>query len=319
MSNASAAKQLSAPKFYLKVIIGPDEGFVYKIKKPKIFIGRGDDNDLALQDSRVSRQHAMIEFTSKGILVTDLGSSTGIMLNGKNVKEGYLSPGAVLQIGDSQLKFEVRQGEAAPPALVNAAEMPTAQEPSYRNEPTSSSQGNPLVVITLLTGLGIGGVQYYKNKNQENSAEPTPIRNDVAIQEEIDAAKKRQDDMIRLQNTQGKQTQQYIESQSSFVKGFRDYREGQYKRALISLSAALALYPEHELAQRYYQASKRKLDELVQVSLLEGKRAQEKNQYKAAASAYRNVMVLIEDESNKNYQEARERYNEIQWILKGAF
>jgi pSer/pThr/pTyr-binding forkhead associated (FHA) protein len=52
--------------------------------KGKITIGRTDDNDIVLHESRVSRKHASIEFKKPSYVLSDLGSSNGTFLN--NVK-----------------------------------------------------------------------------------------------------------------------------------------------------------------------------------------------------------------------------------------
>lgn len=56
-------------------------------------IGRADDNDIVISESRVSRKHAVIGFNKPGFVLTDLGSSNGTFLNG--VKMAPRQPAAL--------------------------------------------------------------------------------------------------------------------------------------------------------------------------------------------------------------------------------
>lgn len=65
-----------------------------------LLIGRLPDNHLALNHGSVSRRHARIAVTNKGVLIEDLGSQNGSTINGKPVKgETPLRPGDVVRIG----------------------------------------------------------------------------------------------------------------------------------------------------------------------------------------------------------------------------
>ncbi|MCS7033336.1 MAG: ATPase, T2SS/T4P/T4SS family [Phycisphaerae bacterium] len=64
-----------------------------------ITIGRGPDNGVVLGDDMASRKHAVIERTSDGWRVRDLGSSNGTRVNGQIVKISPLRPGDAIQIG----------------------------------------------------------------------------------------------------------------------------------------------------------------------------------------------------------------------------
>jgi hypothetical protein len=50
--------------------------------KGKISIGRSDDNNIIIAESRVSRRHAIIEFKKPQFVIGDVGSSNGTFLNG---------------------------------------------------------------------------------------------------------------------------------------------------------------------------------------------------------------------------------------------
>ncbi|HRK30402.1 MAG TPA: ATPase, T2SS/T4P/T4SS family [Tepidisphaeraceae bacterium] len=70
-----------------------------------ISVGRGADNMLVLVDNMASRAHCVIERTSDGWRVRDLGSSNGTRLNGQIIKSSPLKPGDAIQIGKTTIKL----------------------------------------------------------------------------------------------------------------------------------------------------------------------------------------------------------------------
>jgi general secretion pathway protein E len=69
--------------------------------KQAITVGRAPDNVLVLSDNLASRAHCVIEKTSDGWRVRDLGSSNGTRLNGQPIKLSPFKPGDKLQIGQT--------------------------------------------------------------------------------------------------------------------------------------------------------------------------------------------------------------------------
>mmetsp|Transcript_17022 Transcript_17022/g.23813 ORF Transcript_17022/g.23813 Transcript_17022/m.23813 type:complete len:758 (+) Transcript_17022:55-2328(+) len=74
-----------------------------------ITIGRDKSNYVVIEDSRVSRSHARVEYSATQCEYIDLGSSCGSKLNGKNVLRAKLKPGDLIEIGMSVLIFRVRK------------------------------------------------------------------------------------------------------------------------------------------------------------------------------------------------------------------
>jgi hypothetical protein len=103
------------------------------------------------------------------------------------------------------------------------------------------------------------------------------------------------------------------------VRGFRDYRKGQYERSMVSFQACLALNPEHVLCNRYIRLSQRKFDELVQNQVVLGRKYRDQNQYQACRASFRNVMVMVKDANSKIYQEAKANYDACNAFVEGRY
>jgi hypothetical protein len=71
-------------------------------------IGRSRDCDIVLSDGNVSRRHAEVVSTPEGWAVKDLGSTNGVLLNGRRVEgSGPLRPGDRIELGTTELRFEL--------------------------------------------------------------------------------------------------------------------------------------------------------------------------------------------------------------------
>ena len=72
-------------------------------------VGRSRDCDIVLEDAGVSRRHAEIRPAADGWTIADLGSTNGIVLNGRAVRSRHpLRPGDRIELGSTQITFEVR-------------------------------------------------------------------------------------------------------------------------------------------------------------------------------------------------------------------
>ena len=81
-------------------------GTSYAVLRSPTRVGRLPDNDIVLMDRRVSRHHA--EFVQKGgrWIVRDNGSTNGIAVNGKVVREAMLKPGDTISLGGVEVDWE---------------------------------------------------------------------------------------------------------------------------------------------------------------------------------------------------------------------
>ena len=71
-----------------------------------VTIGRGDSNDICLDDPAVSRRHAVIEKLAAGWSIQDVGSLNGTFVNGAMLERPRpLYSGDEIVIGDTQLIY----------------------------------------------------------------------------------------------------------------------------------------------------------------------------------------------------------------------
>ena len=69
-------------------------------------VGRASGNEIPLSDPSVSNRHCIFILDGSDVIVRDLNSSNGTLVNGQSVSEAILQPGDVIQVGVVQMKFE---------------------------------------------------------------------------------------------------------------------------------------------------------------------------------------------------------------------
>jgi adenylate cyclase len=131
------------------IISSPDgKNGILELNKPLITVGRGNANDLVLNDGSVSRFHAVVKLRENSIFIADRGSTNGIVLNDAKIsKETELKDGDVALVGLYRLRLEnvddkglqVRRGEW--PSTLNNIMRDRAQQPVLpRSSDTHSNE-----------------------------------------------------------------------------------------------------------------------------------------------------------------------------------
>jgi hypothetical protein len=82
-------------------------GTMIRMTKGRVVFGR-TDADVAIEDDRISRKHAVIDAISReNIYLRDLASTNGTYLNGQRVTTSKLRDGDQIRIGNSTLRFHI--------------------------------------------------------------------------------------------------------------------------------------------------------------------------------------------------------------------
>lgn len=127
-----------------------------EIPEGDFVIGRSPECQLALDDARVSRRHAVLRATTGGVLVEDLGSRNGVSVNGAKISGQQLcTDGDRVTIGSQEMLIYrggsgnhrqtlTVQGGAhtlaeIPVEAVRAARAARSSSPHLENDPTRGS------------------------------------------------------------------------------------------------------------------------------------------------------------------------------------
>lgn len=323
----------------LKYKITLKSGEVLTFDKPVVTIGRDPENDISFEhDPKVSRHHAEIRAHLGRLLIKNVSDKNFMVVGGERLDEAVIDARLVVYLGDQTLEIEPEiapiQGVAKEvvlkPALVKPSSArvsnvshnyappqhhpgPVKKQRTYRPK-QSSSRMNFYAIIAV---IGIGA--YWLLSGPTGVKKSDKIRMDSDILQTMQQSDLNIKEIERRMENKGEQTLQFKTAQEHYIRGFRDYRNGQYARALQSFQASLSFYPSHELARKYYDLSRRKFDEMVQMHMTRGRQYRGKNNWRLCQSSFAAAMVMLKDPNDKKYQEARTLYNECKLMNEDRY
>lgn len=107
VQRARSAQPASAT---LTVVAGSENGRRFTLPSDgKARMGRGLDNELVIEDPRVSRQHAELYLRGNEWYLRDLDSTNGTFVNGYGIRERALESGDRVSLGGAELVFHTRR------------------------------------------------------------------------------------------------------------------------------------------------------------------------------------------------------------------
>ncbi|MDN8613406.1 FHA domain-containing protein [Variovorax ginsengisoli] len=68
-------------------------------------VGRGTTNDVIVDSSQASRDHAVIDVEHAFVTITDLGSRNGTFVNDVQIQSQVLADGDLIRLGSYAIKF----------------------------------------------------------------------------------------------------------------------------------------------------------------------------------------------------------------------
>ncbi|TGO05065.1 FhaA domain-containing protein [Serinibacter arcticus] len=89
------------------------DGKRYLLTSETTVLGRGNESDIVVDDTGVSRRHVEIRRTPRGVVVTDLGSTNGTFVEGNRITAATLVDGNTVTMGRTRLLFYSGEGTDA--------------------------------------------------------------------------------------------------------------------------------------------------------------------------------------------------------------
>ncbi len=173
------------PWGWLEYRSGNFQGQKLALKRSIITIGRGEENDIWLDDDMVSRNHAELAWDKGVAYITDCDSLNGLMLNGKRMRgTDIVGPDALLEIGSHRLLFTLAEyaatsGEQEDPLshhIWHSAEALQTPSEKFEKLPMTQALSDGLIVSPQL------------NQEQRQPTKPGDTPSDLEAQDtaEID-------------------------------------------------------------------------------------------------------------------------------------
>lgn len=135
-TNAPKPVNFIMPRLTIAVPDKVAQPYRFSLDRQIVYFGRGDDNDIHIDSPSVSSEHAVMERIIGGYILTDLGSTNGIKLNGERVNKIHLRNDQNIHIGDAEFTFQLSDEEMS--AL--RKEDPTSHLPPIDEPPPPQKQ-----------------------------------------------------------------------------------------------------------------------------------------------------------------------------------
>lgn len=159
----------------VKIIIIKEDKPIQQLlmQQAKLSIGRRAECDISIKDPAVSGNHAEIEYVGNGYILRDLGSTNGVHVKGRQIKEHALKDEDLVTIGEHQLRVMIPDNSPPPtePQTEPVVEDLNRDVTEVRAAPVTNQTdgylkyivgGEPGQVVKLqdsLTTVGVPGVQ----------------------------------------------------------------------------------------------------------------------------------------------------------------
>jgi len=185
---ATVSDRFASQEFSLVLVNGPQSGQSFPIGQ-SLRIGKAPDNDVVLDHPTVSRNHLNVRRQGDHFLVQDLGSTNGTFIDGAQIKEGFLRAGALLEVGDVQLRFQpmLKSLEVSPTADNRLGDLVGASVPMrqifaliQRIAPTDST-----LLLIGETGCGKGAAARTIHKLSPRATGPFVIFDCASVSENL--------------------------------------------------------------------------------------------------------------------------------------
>ncbi len=98
------------------VPLSPGVAPTIPVQRPVVLIGRHEECDVRIDRPGVSRRHCCLAIAYDRLLIRDLGSRHGVLVNGLKVDEARLSIGDEVAIGPVLYRLEDAPAPAPAPA-----------------------------------------------------------------------------------------------------------------------------------------------------------------------------------------------------------
>lgn len=128
--------------------------YTFQIEGDAATVGRGDTNDIDLEDAKASKEHFRVERVGQRWKLVDLESKNGTRVNGEFRNKAWLGHGDLVQIGAAEMRFGLEGAARAGVAKGPAEEGEPGDEDEEALPPRYQKKSNVLLIAGL-SSLGL--------------------------------------------------------------------------------------------------------------------------------------------------------------------
>lgn len=165
----------------LVMISGPTVGASFPLLESKIVIGRGEDCDLPINDTSVSRVHAeLYAIEGSKYEIVDRDSSNGVRVNGVELKRALLDVGDVIELGDVQLRFVPAGQVFVPQEPVPGARRRSLEPGTADGMGTARLRNRAIAIVAGIAAFAVVAAVALRRVGDDVAATPSAEANPAA-------------------------------------------------------------------------------------------------------------------------------------------
>jgi pSer/pThr/pTyr-binding forkhead associated (FHA) protein len=276
--NVLVLKHFESPKeagtyYRLVCLTGPGKGESYILNNNRVVIGRGEKADIRINDAKASREHVELTKVGGNWVATDLGSQNGVLVNDKKITQHELHESDKLIVGTTVFKF----------AKVEVTGPKTKKEDREESpEEESKRSMMPFIILVLIF------VALFLFDDFSGGEKPVVEASRVSIAE---APNEYMTAIEKRKISEDKQVKEKLNV--IYQRGLREYREGNYFRAIHEFNLALIISPGDSQAEFYLRKTKEELDRSIEAYVAKAQRDEDSLKYQSAVVAYCSILRLL--------------------------
>lgn len=276
----------------LMCLTGQTKGDAYVLTGSRVVLGRSEKADIRVLDLKSSREHAEITKVGKDWVLTDLGSQNGIVVNDQKVSQQKLKEGDKIVIGQTVYKFAKVE--------VKGAAKTAKPKLDEELETAAPAKKQSSALLGLIAAVGIGLMLF------DDSGKKTEVVKKKSTTADVQDVTDEYLQLVRQKQLMDDKSQKQ-KMNTIFQRGQREFREGNYFRAIDEFSLALILNPNDPLADFYLRKSKEELDKFIADEFIKGKRDEEGLRYQNSIKTYCGIVrLLYKYQDDARYKSAEE-------------
>ena len=201
---------------------------------------------------------------------------------------------------------------------------PPTSQPMEAGLPSMSGspyvqQENSKILFYVIIGAVVCIFAFFLSGKTKSKA-PLQIRTSDEVVKGLEDSKDTLEQLQKEDERLGLNSPQYLLAEQQWAKGFRDYRNGQYSRAIIELQSALAFFPQHSRARKYLTTSQRILDEQIKTIMRDGQKYKSQGNYRMCAASFEKALRMMNAErDDETTKEAKQYKEECQYELRSHY
>jgi pSer/pThr/pTyr-binding forkhead associated (FHA) protein len=293
----------------LVCLTGDNKGIAYFILGKRLVLGRSEQCDITILDLKSSREHAEIIAVDNSFILTDLGSQNGIIVNDLKIKQHALYDVDKVIVGKTVYKFskqivvdskDQKKRKTRENTKIDKYDEDDLADEKEPQNPKLTKILIAVFIIAVVILFGSDSPKEKETKEKKKLIGANVNEIDGSFQKAI--AKRRKDSKANKEKLA-----------LYFKRGLREFREGNYFRAINEFENAQQWSPNDPLANFYLRKTREKLEEQIESYFSKAIRDTDAINYLKASTSYCSIIRLLNRYKNdQRYKSAVEGIRSIE-------